>query len=393
MGRLPRRSAAIGLLTLLTTLLVGTTPSIAADAVSITTPYPAIAVAPGAKATFDINVTTSATARVNLAVTGAPSTWTTSLVGGGFVVDGVQTEGTKPTTVRLDVTVSADATAGTTRLTVTATSPSGSDSLPIDIRVSPAAAGQVSLTTDLPSLKGPSTTQFSFNLTLKNDTSEDLTFVTQGTGPDGWTITTQLSSSSTAASALVKAGDSTTISVTAKAASDAAAGQYQIGVDATSGTYKAHQDLGVELTGSYDLSLGTSDGRLNANATAGSASDITFVLTNSGTAPITGVKLSATPPSGWTVTYDPAQGVDVPAANNGVSGTANITAHLTPSKDAIAGDYVTSFSATGNESGATANSDIRVTIQTSLLGGLLGIGAIVLVLVGLGWVFLRYGRR
>ena len=37
--------------------------------------------------------------------------------------------------------------------------------------------------------------------------------------------------------------------------------------------------------------------------------------------------------------------------------------------------------------------DIRVTIQTGLLGGLLGIGLIVLVIAGLGFVFLRYGRR
>ncbi len=68
-----------------------------------------------------------------------------------------------------------------------------------------------------------------------------------------------------------------------------------------------------------------------------------------------------------------------------------IIAHMTPSGDAIAGDYVVSFRASGEQANGAA--DIRVTIQTGLLGGAIGIGLIALVLAGLGWVFLRYGRR
>ena len=42
---------------------------------------------------------------------------------------------------------------------------------------------------------------------------------------------------------------------------------------------------------------------------------------------------------------------------------------------------------------ANAEADVRVTIQTSLLWGVVGIGLIALVLVGLWWTFRRYGRR
>ncbi|MGZ8528129.1 MAG: NEW3 domain-containing protein, partial [Candidatus Limnocylindrales bacterium] len=64
---------------------------------------------------------------------------------------------------------------------------------------------------------------------------------------------------------------------------------------------------------------------------------------------------------------------------------------ITPSDQAIAGDYVVSFSAAASE--ATTSQDIRVTVETSLTWAIVGIALIVLVFVGLGWVFQRFGRR
>jgi uncharacterized membrane protein len=42
---------------------------------------------------------------------------------------------------------------------------------------------------------------------------------------------------------------------------------------------------------------------------------------------------------------------------------------------------------------ASATSDIRVAIQTSVLWGVIGIGLIAIVLFGLWAVFRRFGRR
>ena len=385
MGRVVRRMAALGLVAFL--ILVGVPTAAAAETVSLSTPYPGVAVAPGTKVSFDISVRTDASDRVDLSLRNVPADWTASLFGGGFIVDGVQTTGSSAATVRLDVTVPATATAATQRIEVAARSGSATDVLPLDIRVTPNAAGEVSLTTDFPSLKGPSTNTFTFNLTLHNDTSEDLTFTGVATGPDGWTITTQVSSESQAANALVKAGATTPVTVTAKPPAAIDAGQYPISVDVTSGSRTAHQDLGVEITGSYSMTLSTVDERLNANATAGATTDLTLVVTNTGTAPITGVTLSATPPSGWTVEFDPKT-VDV------APGTpVNVTAHMTPSSDAIAGDYVATLTATAPSNLATANASIRVTVETSLLWGAVGVVLIVIVLVGLWLTFRRFGRR
>ena len=357
----------------------------AAGEITLSTPFPAIAVAPGSAPSFDISVTTSAPGRVALSVGNVPTGWTAVLRGGGFTIDGVESDGKTATKVTLNVTVPTDATEGTTRIVVRGTISGASTTLPVDIRVAPNAAGDVSLTTDTPQLKGASDATFPFSLTLKNDTPEDLPFSVVASGPAGWTVTAQVGSQAQAASVVVKAGSSSTVSVSAKPADGTEAGTYPITVDATSGSRSAHSDLSVEITGSYKLALSTSDQRLNMSGTAGSVSDITLTLTNSGTADIEGAAMSATAPTGWKTDFD-TPSVTVPAGK-----TVNVVAHVTPSSDAIAGDYVTTFKATAPV--ANASADIRVTIQTSLLWGIVGIGLIALVLIGLWWTFQRYGRR
>ena len=367
--------------------LVGAAPVGAVQAITLTTPYPAVAVAPGSTVNFDIDVTTDAPDRVDLTVTGVPADWTSSLRGGGFTVDGVQTGGTKtPTKVTLNVTVPAAAAAGTTRIIVHGvTSSKDETALALDVRVSPTAAGSVSLTTDVPQLKGASDATFKFTLTLTNDTPDDLTFSVVGTGPADWTVDTQVGSQSQAASVVVKAGGSTPVTVTAKPGSSTPAGEYPIAVDATSGGQTAHADLQVTITGSYKLSMTTVDQRVSMNATAGATSDLTVVLTNSGTADIDAAALSATSPTGWIVKFEPAT-VAVPAGQQ-----VQAIAHVTPSSDAITGDYVTTIKADAPL--ATASIDIRVTVQTSLLWGAIGVLVIVLALGGLWLVFRRFGRR
>jgi uncharacterized membrane protein len=357
----------------------------AADAITLSTPYPAVGAAPGAKVSFAISVKTATAGRVDLAVTTVPD-WEAVIHGGGFVVDGVQTDGTAAVPITLDITVPADAQATTQHFVLTATKGGDVTRLPLDVRVAPTAAGSVSLTTDFPSLKGASDQTFSFNLTLTNDTPDDLTFGVVAAGPDGWTVTAQLTSQSQAATILVKAGSNTTISVSVKPSTTAGAGTFPITVDATSGDQKAHADLSVEITGSYALTMTTPTGALNTSATAGAVTDLTLTLKNTGTADIPDVALTADAPTGWTVKFDPPT-ITVPANPDGV----NVTAHLTPSGDAIAGDYVATMRAASPL--ASTSADIRVTIETSLLWGAVGVGLIVLVLVGLWWTFRRYGRR
>jgi uncharacterized membrane protein len=360
--------------------------ALAADPLTMTTPYPAVAVAPGANVTFNVSVSTSTAQRVALSLAGAPATWQTSLHGGGFVIDAVQTDGSEAASVRVDVDVPADAT-GTARMVLTGTAGSTVVQLPLEVRVQANATGDVTLVTDFPSLRGPSSQTFNFNLTLKNDTAEDLTFSVNAQGPTGWTVEANLTGQSQAASAILKAGSSSGVTVSAEPPLGTPAGTYDIQVVAVAGERNISGALQVDVTGSYDLAVSTADGRLNGHGAAGSASPVAIIVTNSGTAAITNVKLTASAPSGWDVTFEQDT---VAALEPGTPVTVN--AQVKPSADAIAGDYNITVTATGDQS-TRDSMEVRFTVETSLLWGVIGVALIVAVAGGVWWVFQRYGRR
>ena len=214
------------------------------------------------------------------------------------------------------------------------------------------------------------------------------------TGPQGWVIQTKLSQAN-AASTVVKAGSSTTITVTATPPSGAPAGQTELDVTATAGTKTITGKLGVDITGTYTMTLSTPGDLLSAHGSAGSVTRMTLNLVNTGTAPLAGVTVTATPPTGWDVKYEPAGGkVDVPVGSTPVT----VTAIVTPSGDAVAGDYVVSFNAASTAADATttaakASTDIRFTVETSPIWALVGLAVIALIIFALFYVFRTYGRR
>jgi uncharacterized membrane protein len=367
--------------------LTGLAPSaLAAAAFTVTTPYPAVVVAPGAQVTFNVSITTPTAERVGLALSGVPTGWTALIHGGGFIVDAIETDGTTATAVRVDVTVPSGAT-GTHGMTLTATAGGATRTLPLQVRVEASAGGDVTLTTDFPSLQGPATQTFSFNLTLSNQTAEDQTFAVNAQGPAGWTVNATLTGQSQAASAVVKAGSTSGVTVTATPPSGVAAGKYPIDVVATAGTRQIPGTLEIDITGSYSMTLSTPDQRLNGQGTAGQTTDLALSLANGGTAAITNVKLTSTAPSGWKITFDPATIASLDAGK-----TQDVTAHIVPSSDALAGDYVVTMTANGDQS-TTSSADIRFTVDTSLQWAAIGVALIAVVLIGLGLVFRRYGRR
>ncbi len=361
----------------------------AADGLEVTTPFPAVAVAPGNKVSFDLTVSSARAADVRLALGGVPTGWTASLLGGGFVVEAVAVTPGTDGKVRLDVTVPADATAGSTTIRVNAEGGGAADVLAITVRVDAEAAGDVTLTTSTPALTGSSTTDFTFDVQLKNDTAQDLTVSATATGPTGWDVSATLTGEDQAASTVVEAGASQAISVKASAAASTPAGSYPITVEARAGERTLSADLSIDITGSYSMTVSTPGDLLSMRGAAGTASVQDFEITNTGTAPITTVKLTGTPPSGWTVDIDPADGLESIEPN----ATGTIRATITPSGDAVAGDYVVSFSASATETSATTNTQIRYTVETSPIWALIGIGIIVLILAGLFYVFRTYGRR
>jgi len=176
--------------------------------------------------------------------------------------------------------------------------------------------------------------------------------------------------------------------VTATPPANAAAGPYEIAVEANAGDRTVGAQLGVEITGSFSMDVSTPGDLLSNRGAAGSAATQGIEVTNTGTAPLEGVVVTASPPTNWTVTFD-REGGQMEAIPPGETGV--ITATITPSGEAVAGDYVVTFDASNDETDGSLQ--IRFTVETSPLWAIVGIGVIVLILGGLFYVFRTYGRR
>jgi uncharacterized repeat protein (TIGR01451 family) len=396
-GGIRRSVAAIALAGLAATLGSGAavaqtaapTPGAPPAQLTVTTTYPSISVDPGGTAKFPIQVTSPNVERVDLTVSGAPEGYETTLKGGGLIVGSVTTTGTSVApALELDVKVPEGTVPGTSQLTVHAAAPSGQADLVIDVVVEDTSGGDVSLTSDVVGQRGSSSTTFTFNLRLANDTAQELTFTFEGQGPDGWDVKVQPSGQAQAASVVVGAGDTENLTATVEPDPDAIAGDYPIVVTAGSGDYTAQAQLIVQITGSYSLVMASSDGRLNTSATAGQVTNFQVQLTNTGSADLTNVALTATPPTGWTATWDTPTIDTIP-----VGQTVTATAAITPSSNAIAGDYVVTLTARADQVTGSQTIQLRTTVETSSIWGFVGIALIVIVLIGLFLVFRRYGRR
>jgi uncharacterized membrane protein len=377
-----------------TLALAGLAPSAFAVDFAVTTPYPAIAVAPGSSASFDLTITTPTEGTVELAVTGAPTGWKATIHGGGFVVSGVTASPSKAGTARLDVDVPADTTSTKGSLTVTARRGGQTATLPITISVDANVAGDITLTTSSPTLTGSSDAPFTFDLTLTNGSAEDQTVsATATTQSPGWNITTKLAQAN-AASTVVKAGSTTTITVTATPPENAPAGQTKIAVAAHAGAKTITGELGVEITGSYSMTLTTPNQLVSARGPAGSGTTQQVVVTNTGTAPLTNVKLTATKPTNWDVKFD-AQSDTIPSID--VGKTATVSATIVPSGEAVTGDYKVTISGSSDATppATAANADLAMTftVETSPIWLLAGFALIVIILGALFYVFRTYGRR
>ncbi len=354
--------------------------------VRLHSPYLGVSVEPGETADFDLEVTGPEGEVVSLALVGVPDGWTANIRGGGFIVDRILISSEVNQRLRLEVDVPADAALGTYQFGVVATGESGSDRLDFNLNVSAAVGGGVFLTTDFPVLSGPSDTSFSFSLELENDTPDEIQFGLEGQGPPGWIVEVRPSGQQRASTLTLAGGDSRRISVSVDPPDFAAAGTYPILVTISGGGETVTQELAVEITGSFDIALVTPDERLNLEVEAGKTTEVTLSVVNQGTAPLRNVALSAIPPRGWDVAFSPSE-MDIIEPGESVP----VTVTVTPAENAIAGDY--RMRVTARTAEVTDRVEIRTTVKTSAVWGLVGVGIIVVALGALTLVFRQFGRR
>lgn len=375
---------ALSFLVALFALLI--TPS-SAWAVSLTTPYPDLTVQAGQSVNLDLRVADSVARRVDLSLQNVPSGWEASITGGGYTVKAVMVDPDEPSRLTLKLTIPADAAEKTYEFQVVARTAEGSVTLPFTVTVSKLAGAATTLEAEYSSLRGPVAATYTFQLTLRNETPQPRTYNLSVTGPEDWTMTLKPSGATQETPTVtVEAQGSQRLNLEVKPGPDTTIGTYDLVVTASGGGEEVTAPLQVSITGTYTLSVTTPDGRLNFDIKAGSTTRVPLVVNNSGTGPLQGVRLSASVPSGWKVTFDPLT-IDVLPPNQ----QQTVYAVFTPAEDAIAGDYVVTVDARADQ--AVSKAELRVTVKTSTLWGVIGVIIAVAAIVILGLIFRRFGHR
>ena len=251
--------------------------------------------------------------------------------------------------------------------------------MPIAINLEEPLADKLTAIPKFPALTGTAKSNFDFNVTVKNDSPNDMTVALKTNAPEGFTTTYKEGYSTQEITSLViKANESKDLTVSIEPSPSAAAGKVLAVFNAVGDKASAEAKLTLDIGGQPALSISGPDERLSGDAYAGQRRTIPLIVRNYGSAPAVDVKLASTPPTDWKIAFDPKE---LPSIAAGEEQTVNVL--LTPAAKAIAGDYMVSLSAGGE--GVSGTADYRVTVLTSTLWGVTGVGVIgvaLLVLVG-----------
>ena len=353
------------------------------------TDYPAVTIRPGTTSNIPLRLQDYGLApeRYQLSVSGVPSGWTATILGGGQPVAAAMPAPDKDVALQLRLDVPANSKLDPQTLTVDAKGQGNQTSLPIQVALAKELPAKLTVKAQLPSLRGSPKSNFEYTLNIKNDSGRNLNVSFAAQAPENFeTSFTEAYGSQELSSIPIDAGQSKDIKLHVRPPSTVDAGHFPVTATVKAGDASATADLALDVVGQPRLQVAGRDGLLSARAVAAQQTSIPIVVTNTGSAPAENVKLSASSPSGWKVTFDPAI-IDrlVPGKD------AEVQARLTPSDKSLAGDYMVAVSA--NARGENASSQFRVTVNTSTVWGMVGAGVIGVALLLMLTAVVRFGRR
>ena len=365
--------------------------SYADGGLEIHTEYPGVTAKAGDSLTFTIDMDNSGAAcDASLSVASMPEGWEGYISGGSSdrITRIHVPNGTEAASATLHLEVPADAADGSYQVVLEAQGDNASyDSLTIYLDVDQLEVSQGDFSSEYPEQEGSAGTSFSFNATLINNSATEQSYSLSANAPEGWQVAFKPSGESTqVASITLEPAVSQGLTITVTPPNNVSAGEYTIPCSAISAGETLDMELSVTVTESYDLSLSTPDGRLSFDTVAGDESDVTLSITNNSNVAIENVNLTSSAPSGWNVSFDTPT-IDVIEAG----ATVEVSAHVTPSSEALTGDYVVTMTADASE--VSDSAEFRVAVETSVIWGFAAVAIIVVLLAGIGYIFRKYGRR
>ncbi len=329
---------------------------------------------------------------VSLKFTSVPKGWKTSLKGGNFTVEGVSVPDGKSRTLTFTAEPEKGVGPGTYPFGLEGVTADGKLKAEYTIKVtarerSRLGAADLQVSTSYPVLRGQPDSKFEFSLDVANKSDADRNFNLAAQTPPKWEVVFKPGYESKQISTLrIKGGQSQTVAVEVTPPKDETAGEYPVLVTISSGDSKVEGKLSVVLSGTYKLDARTRNGILSTEAVTGQPTTVTLVVQNTGSAPNRNVSLSAFKPENWKVEFKPEK-IDVLEPG----GIKQVEATITPAATALVGDYSVGLLADGEKANKTV--EMRVTVGAPTAWGWIGVGLIVLVIGGMGGLFVWLGRR
>ena len=353
------------------------------------TDYPAVTLRPGTNSTINLRLQNYnlPPERLALSVSGAPSGWTATLIGGGQPIAAALPATNSSVSFELRVDVPKEAPVGTTNLTVSAKGATSEVTLPVEVRLATDLPAKLSVTPQLPELRGTSKSTFEFQLSVKNESGKKVLVGLSSEVPQNWdgTYTEQYGSQELNALPL-DPGQSKDVKLKVRPPNTVGAGKFKAVARTTAEDAVVTSELVVDITGQPKIDIAGPEGILSAKANAGVETSIPVVLTNSGTAPAEQIELSGTAPPGWKVNFEPKLVDRIPPNEK-----KEVQALITPTDKAVAGEYVTTVRAAAR--GESASQSFRISVATSTMWGVVGIGIIGAALFVMMGAVAWFGRR
>lgn len=366
------------------TVSSGANGAVESDSVKLYTPYTKISVPPGQSIDYSIDVINNSAGikNVDISLSGIPLGWNYDLKSGGWKIGQLSILPGQFKSINLKVDVPLKVNKGTYRFKVLA---GEYGSLPLAVTVSEKGTFKTEFTTDQPNMQGNASSTFTFNTNLKNGTAEKQLYALMANAPRGW-ITTFKSNYQQVTSVNTEPNTTQAITIEVKPSANAEAGNYKIPVSATTSSTSASLELEVAITGTYNIDLSTPTGLLSTDITAGRDKRIELIVNNTGSSELQDIKVESSAPLNWDVTFEPKT-----VAKLQPGSAEHVFATIKADKKAIPGDYVTNIEAKTPETSSKIS--FRVSVETPLLWGWIGVLIIIGALGSVYYLFRRYGRR
>ncbi len=361
------------------------------EGLSVSTKYPSLNVDDSSMIIFDLSIKNYqiAPSRVDLSISNLPSGWESQFVGGGGKITAVFCDQDSPVSAQLWLIPPEDVKSGKYDISVKATTASNySYELPLTVYLGQKIPQRLAIESELNEIEGNPGEDFTFNVTIKNNSAASTFMDLASQSPNGFKTTFKEQYGSKEINTLtIEAGKSSTLKVTVSPPKGIDEGTYPVSIIAKAATTSASSKVNLNIKGQDDLTLTGVDGLLSFSAVAGKEKTFTLQLTNTGTAESQEIKLTSSSPTNWKVSFNPEEITSLEAGEK-----VEIQMSVTPASEAITGDYQLKASASSSTS-AISSPQFRVTVKTASTWGIISILIIAAAVIILLLATKKFGRR